>query len=58
MTDLRELYANEVIDGMDMNTLMQYAYDALYDALQDMTDNDLRNMVDEQYPHLLEGESC
>jgi hypothetical protein len=54
--DLRELYANEVIDGMNDKEVRQYAFDALYDCLKDMTDNDLAGLVEMQYPHLLEGE--
>lgn len=54
MTDLRELYANEVIDGMGDRLVRQYAFDALYDCLKDMTDVDMENLVREQYPHLLE----
>lgn len=55
MKDLRELYADEVIDTMNDKEVRQYAFDALYDCLKDMSDGDLENLVKDQYPHLLEG---
>lgn len=41
---------------MDDKLVRQYAFDALYDCLKDMTDVDLKNLIADQCPHLLEDE--
>ena len=52
--DLREAYANAAIDAMSDKAVRQYAFDALYDSLRDLTDPDLENVVADQFPELLE----
>ena len=35
---LKENYANMIIDGMDIDTLAQFAYDSIMDNLKDYED--------------------
>jgi hypothetical protein len=51
--DLQEKYVYEVINDMDMDSLTQYAGDALSHYLDKESDEDLVDLVHEIYPHLL-----
>ena len=51
---LLETYIEEIIDGMDHKTMYQYVYDNLYDHLNNYGEEELKNEVEEYYPHLLE----
>ena len=48
-------YCQTVIDGMDMNTLLAYAYDMMVQSFESYSDNELITEVEEYYPELLEG---
>ena len=52
--ELLDLYANEVIDGMGGKLLAQYAHDQLYNSLKLMSYDEVRSLVADQYPHLLD----
>jgi len=47
-------YASLIIDSMDMDTLVSFAYDSLVTNLESYTDEDLINEVKEYNPELLE----
>lgn len=47
-------YALEVVEGMDMDTLVSYAIDALRRDMETLTTEELVEEVTEYYPHLLE----
>ena len=55
--ELMETYIEEIIDGMDHKTMYQYVYDNLYDHLNNYGEEELKNEVEEYYPHLLEEET-
>lgn len=38
---LKENYANHIIDGMDMDSLVQLAYDMLLDTYKDCTEDEM-----------------
>ena len=39
---LKENYANMIIDGMDMDSLCQMAFDLLLDAYKDCSEDDIK----------------
>ena len=41
LQQLKENYANHIIDGMDMDSLCQMAFDLLLDAYQDVSEDQL-----------------
>ena len=47
-------YVLEMVEGMDMDTLVSYAIDALRHDVELWTDEELFKEVTEYYPHLLE----
>jgi hypothetical protein len=47
-------YAEQVIDGMDMDTLTQFAFDMLVENVERLSDKDLISEVNEYTPELLE----
>ena len=49
LNQLKENYANTIIDGMDMDTLCQMAFDMLMDAYKDCTEEDIKEEVIELY---------
>jgi hypothetical protein len=51
---LIEDYAHLVVEGMDLDTLVQFAYDTIVDSLEKMTDNELKEDIENYYPELLE----
>lgn len=52
--NLIEAYIETLLDGMDTKTLIQYAYDSLWDEYNDYTTEQITNEIAEYYPHLLE----
>ena len=51
--DLQDKYVYEVINDMDLDSLIQYASDALSHYLDRESDEDLVDLVHEIYPQLL-----
>ena len=49
LNQLKENYANTIIDGMDMDTLCQMAFDMLMDAYKDCTEEDIKEEVLDLY---------
>ena len=46
---LKENYANMIIDGMDMDSLCQMAFDLLLDAYKDCTEDDMKEEIVDLY---------
>jgi flagellar motor component MotA len=46
-------YAELVVDGMDMDTLVRFAFDMLVENMERMSDNELVEEANEYYPELL-----
>ena len=46
---LKENYVNHIIDGMDMDSLCQLAYDLLLDAYADSTWDDITEEIKDLY---------
>jgi hypothetical protein len=46
-------YINQVIEDMDMDTLMNLAFDHIYEIMMSMNDNAIVNEVNEYHPDLL-----
>ena len=46
---LKENYINMIIDGMDMDTLVQMAFDLLLDAYQDCTEEQMKEEIVDLY---------
>ena len=49
LNQLKENYCEMIIDGMDMDTLCQLAYDLLMDAYKESTEEDLREEILDLY---------
>jgi hypothetical protein len=49
-------YINEALEGMDWDTMVGIVADTLEANINQMNDNDLVDMVQDVYPHLLESE--
>jgi len=45
--DIAEQFAELVVDGMDMKTLVQYVYDDLIEYYEKCDEHELRELVDE-----------
>ncbi len=52
--EMAEALALEMVDGMDMDTLVTYAIDSLRDYYRMLPANELHKELEEFYPHLLE----
>jgi hypothetical protein len=52
--DLISEYAEAVVDGMDMDTLVMYAIDAIREGLQAYGDEELHDEIARFFPELLE----
>jgi len=50
---LQDAYVHAVIDGMDMDSLIQYAADSLHHYLDKESNDELIETVKELYPELL-----
>ena len=46
---LKENYANMIIDGMDIDTLAQFAYDSIMDNLKDYEEKDIEAEIIDLY---------
>lgn len=46
---LKENYANLIVDGMDIDTLAQFAYDSIMDNLKDYEEQDLEAEITDLY---------
>jgi hypothetical protein len=53
-TELQDQLIQTILDGMDMKTLEQYAYDMLVNCFEGYTDEELITEVSDHYPELLE----
>ena len=49
LLQLKENYANMIIDGMDMDSLCQMAFDLLMDAYKDCTEDEIKEEVIDLY---------
>lgn len=47
-------YANAVVDGMDMKTLVSFAVDTIVDDLDDYSDEDIIKLCNEYQDGLIE----
>ena len=47
-------YAEQVVDTMDMDTLVMFAMDTIMERMSQFSDNDIVEEVNEYYPELLE----
>jgi hypothetical protein len=52
--DLINEYAELIVDGMDMDTLVMYAIDTIRDRLSSYNDEELLEEIADFYPELLE----
>jgi hypothetical protein len=51
---LQDAYINEIIDGMDIKDMMVLLFDMLDKEMDIYTDEELKEEVENYYPHLLE----
>ena len=51
--ELQNSYVSQVIDDMDLKTLIQYASDLLHDYLDKESDEELIDTVKQIYPELI-----
>ena len=51
---LQDAYINEIIDGMDIKDMMALLFDMLDKEMDIYTDEELKEEVENYYPHLLE----
>jgi hypothetical protein len=51
---LEDTYALHIVDGMDMDTLIQFAYEKIKENLETMSEEELIENVQEYAPHLLD----
>jgi hypothetical protein len=51
---LIEDYASDLVEGMDLETLVQFVYDVIVENLEDMSVNEILEQVEANAPHLLE----
>ena len=53
--ELQEQLAMEIVDGMDVDTLVQFVHERILENLEDMGDAEFLERVQEYHPHLLEN---
>ena len=51
---LTKLYIKEIIDGMDLNDCLALLEDYMVESYEDYTIEEIKEEVNEYYPHLLE----
>jgi hypothetical protein len=51
---LQDAYINEIIDGMDIKDMMALLFDMIDKDMDIYTDEELKEEVENYYPHLLE----
>ena len=49
LLQLKENYANMILDGMDMDSLCQFAFDMLMENLKDLDEEDMKQEVTSIY---------
>lgn len=54
--DLASDFAEAIVEGMDMDTLVTFAIDTLRERYEAMSPEDLKSEVEEYHPELLETE--
>ncbi len=54
-SDLQENMIQQILDDMDLDGLMQLAYDYMDESYGKYSDEELKAEVKEYYPHLLES---
>ena len=47
-------YAEQIVDTMDMDTLVMFAMDTIMEKMSQFSDNEIVEEVNEYYPELLE----
>jgi len=56
LNQLKENYANMIIDGMDLDDLCQMAFDMLMDSYQECTEDQMKEEIKDLYDEeVLEG---
>ena len=53
--ELIDVYAQQLLDSMDMKTMERFVYDTLVENLTDYTEEELITEVTDYYPELLES---
>jgi hypothetical protein len=51
---IAEQFAEMVVDGMDMKTLVQYVYDDLIDYYEKLDEHELKEQIDDYDPELFD----
>ena len=49
LNQLKEHYINVILDGMDMDTLVQFAFDSMFDNIKDWDEEDLKEEILDLY---------
>jgi hypothetical protein len=49
LLQLKENYTNMIIDGMDMDSLVQFAFDSIMDNMKDYTEEEIKEEVLDLY---------
>ena len=49
LNQLKENYINMILDGMDMDTLVQFAFDSMFDNIKDWDEEDVKQEVTSIY---------
>jgi len=49
LLQLKENYVNMIIDGMDMDSLVQFAFDSIMDGIKDWGEDDIKEEVIDLY---------
>lgn len=55
--ELRREYTERVVDGMDMDTLVNFVFEQIMTNLEDYSEEQLKSEVNEYYPDLLDEEN-
>jgi len=49
LNQLKERYADYIVDGMDMDTLIQFAIDSIFDNIKDWDEDDMKEEITDLY---------
>jgi hypothetical protein len=55
--ELQDAYINEVIDSMDLKDCLALLHDLMDKDMETYSDEELKEEVEQYYPHLLECDS-
>ena len=55
--ELQDSYINEIIDGMDLKDCLALLHDLMDKDMETYSDEELKEEVEQYYPHLLECDS-